>query len=148
MRLLVRPHAVSSPARPWAGPAGERGDIVLGWLTKIVLVLGVAGLFLFDAISLGTTAMSLSDEGSYAARQASESWQTTGSLQEAYDAAVAAATELNPTNVVDTETFRIDEDNTVHLTVSRTATSILLYRWGKTAAWADIEREAVGRSVA
>lgn len=148
MRLLVRPRALPAPTRRCAGPDNERGDIVLGWLTKIVLVLGVAGLFLFDAISLGTTAMSLSDQGSYAARQASERWQTTGSLQEAYNAAVAAATEMNSANVVDTKTFRIDEDNTVHLTVGRTATSILLYRWGKTATWAEIEREAVGRSVA
>ena len=125
----------------------ERGDIVVGWLTKISLVLAVAGVFLFDAISIGTTSVSLSDQGSYAAREASEKWQETDSLQAAYDAAVATATQQNPDNVVNPKTFRIDPDNTVHLTVSRTATTIVLYRWGRTAEWAELEREAVGRSV-
>lgn len=129
------------------GSLTDRGDIVLGWLTKIVVVLGLAGLVLFDAISVGTTAMSLSDQGAYAAREASEVWQQTDSVQKAYDAAVAAATEQNPQTAVDPATFRIDQDNTVHLTVSRTATSILLYRWGRTAEWAELDREAAGRSV-
>jgi hypothetical protein len=126
----------------------ERGDIVLGWLTKITVILGVAGLVLFDAISLGTTTVTLSDQGNFAAREASEVWQATDSLQQAYDAAVAAATEQNAQNVVDPKSFHIDEDNTVHLTVSRTATTILLYHWSRTAEWAEIERPGVGRSVA
>jgi hypothetical protein len=125
----------------------DRGDIILGWLTKLVVVLGVAGLFLFDAISLGTTAMNLSDQGSHAARQASEVWQTTKSVQKAYEAAVATATEQNAENVVVAKTFRIDEDNTVHFTIKRTANSILLFRWDKSAEWAKISREAAGRSV-
>jgi len=128
--------------------SGARGDIVLGWLTRIVVVLGVAGLFLFDAISLGTTAMSLSDQGSYAAREASETWQQTGNVQKAYEAAVATATEQNALNVVDPATFRIDEDNTVRLRISRTAATILLQYWEKTARWAEVERAASGRSVA
>lgn len=129
-------------------PDPERGDIVLGWLTKIAVVLGVAGLGLFDAISVGTTAVNLSDQGAYAAREASEVWQSTGSLQKAYDAAVATATEQNAANSVDPKSFRIDQDNTVHLRVSREATTIVLYHWSRTAEWAQIEREAQGRSVA
>ena len=129
------------------GYPSDRGDIVLGWLTKIVVVLGVAGLFLFDAISMGSTAMTLSDHGSLAARSASEAWQQTQDPQAAFDAAVATATEANPTNVVNPKTFRIDQDNTVHLTVSRTATSLLAHRWSKTAEWMALEREASGRSV-
>jgi hypothetical protein len=126
----------------------DRGGIVLGWLTRIVVVLGIAGLALFDAISVGTTAVNLTDQGSYAAREASEVWQTTHNVQKAYDAAVAAATEQNPANTVDTKTFRIDEDNTVHLRIGREATTLILYRWSRTAEWAQIERDASGRSIA
>jgi hypothetical protein len=126
----------------------ERGDIVLGWLTRIVVVLGIAGIGLFDAISIGTTSVSLTDQGSYAAREASEAWQVTNSVQKAYEAAVAAATEQNPANSVDTKSFRIDSDNTVHLRISREATTLVLYRWSRTAEWAQIEREAKGRTVA
>jgi hypothetical protein len=46
------------------------------------------------------------------------------------------------------KTFRIDEDNTVHFTIRRTADSILLFRWDRSAEWAKISREASGRSVA
>lgn len=132
---------------PLSRVRGDRGDIILGWLTKIVAILALAGLVLFDAISVGSTAMNLSDQGAYAARQASEVWQQTDSVQKAYEAAWAAATEQNSQNVVDPATFRIDDDDRVHLTVSRTASSILLYRWGRTAEWAELEREASGRSV-
>ena len=141
-RLHVRPRA-GAPT----DDLPDRGDIVIGWLTKIVVVLGLAGLVLFDAISVGTTAVNLTDQGQHAAREASDVWQNTGSVQKAYDAAVASAVDLNPANVVDPETFRIDPDNTVHLKLGRTATTILLHHWDRTATWAVLEREAKGRSV-
>jgi hypothetical protein len=126
----------------------DRGDIVLSWLSKIVAVLALFGIVFFDAISVGSTAMNVSDQASYAAREASERWQETRSVQEAYEHAVEAAIEQNPLNVVDPKSFRIDADNTVHLRVSRTATTLVLFRWDRTAKWAVVERDAVGRSVA
>jgi hypothetical protein len=35
----------------------------------------------------------------------------------------------------------------VHLTVTRTATTIVLYHWGRTAKWAELDRPGQGRSV-
>lgn len=128
--------------------APDRGDIVLSWLTKIAVVFAVLGVLFFDAVSVGVTVTTLSDEGSYAAREASEAWQETANLQAAYDAAVKVAFEANPQNSIDTATFLIDEDDTVHLTISREAPTLLLYRWGRTAKWTKIERETTGRSVA
>ena len=145
-RALVSPsRALDRVGR--SGADRDRGDIVLGWLTRITIVLGIAGLGLFDAISVGTTAVSLSDQGNMAAREASEAWQETDSVQAAYDAAVASAKEANPLNVVSPKTFTIDPDDTVHLTVSRKATTIVLYHWGRTAEWAELTREGRGRSV-
>jgi hypothetical protein len=143
------PTRLHVPPRGGTVPIGgtDRGDIVMGWLTKIVLVLGIAGLGLFDALSIGSTAVSLSDQGQYAAREASEVWQQTDSVQKSYDAAVATAASQNAQNVVDPESFRIDRDNTVHLRIERTATTIVLHHWGRTASWAVLEREAKGRSV-
>ena len=68
-------------------------------------------------------------------------------MQQAYDAAVASATEQNPDDVVATKDFLIDEDGTVHLTVSRTATTLIVYRIGAIKSWADISRPASGKSV-
>jgi len=126
----------------------DRGDIVLGWLTKLVVIFGLAGIVFFDAISVGVTASSLTDQGSYAARDASEQWQETKSVQKAYDKAVQTAAEANPLNSVDAQSFRIDADNTVHLTISREATTIVLHRWSRTARWAQLDREVKGKSVA
>jgi hypothetical protein len=50
---------------------GERGDIVLGWLVRLCVVILVAGLVLFDAISVGLAHMSVGDD----AQAAADSWQ-------------------------------------------------------------------------
>jgi hypothetical protein len=125
----------------------DSGGIVLGWITRIAVFIGVAGLGLFDAISIGSTAATVSDQGSIAAQDASEVWLATKSVQQAYNAAVASATEQNPADVVGTKDFLIDEDGTVHLTVSRTATTLVVYRIGPIKSWADISRQASGKSV-
>lgn len=132
------------------GPAddADRGGIVIGWLTKLTVVLAVAGVFLFDAISIGSTKASLADQGSYAARAASEVWQQTGNIQKTYDAAVAAAQEQDPQDTVYTKGFTVDADNTVHLVIGREAKTIVLYRWDRTRKWAKIRASAEGRSVA
>lgn len=139
----MRPSAPSATLRS----VDERGGIIVGWLTRLTLVFGVAGIFLFDAISVGSTAMQLSDTGTLAAREASEVWQQTGNVQTAYDAAVAQAKEQNEANVIPPKSFTIDAENTVHLTIRRTAPSLLLHRWDRTADWAKISRESRGQSV-
>lgn len=140
MRLFARLR-VADPA-----PV-DRGDIILGWLTKITAVLAVAGIGLFDAISIGTTAVNLADQGSYAAREASEVWQSTQSVQKAYDTAVEVAREQNALNEIDPTSFRIEQDNTVRLRISREAATLVLFRWDRTAKWAQLESDAEGRSV-
>lgn len=141
---------MQSPARlaavRSAGP--ERGDIVLSWLSRIAVIFGLAGIVFFDAISVGVTATTLTDQGHYAARDASETWQTTKSVQQAYDVAMETAVESNALNTIDPESFTIDADNTVHLTISREATTLVLFRWSRTAGWAQLDREVTGRSVA
>ncbi|MCY7372642.1 MAG: hypothetical protein LH461_02920 [Spirochaetaceae bacterium] len=139
-------HLAAQAAQRCAHP--DRGDIVLSWLTRLVVIFGLAGVVFFDAISVGVTATTLSDQGNYAARDASEEWQTTKSVQKAYDTAVKTAVEANPLNTVDPVSFRVDDDNTVHLTISREATTLVLYRWSRTAGWAQLDREAKGKSVA
>src|SRR4051795_11394444 len=116
----------------------ERGDALMGWLVKIAVVLGVVGIALFDAISIGSTSVTIADQGSYAARAASEVWQQDQDLQQTYAAAVAAAQEENPANTVATQDFRVDEDGTVHLTVARTASTIVVRRIGPLAKWAHV----------
>jgi hypothetical protein len=126
----------------------DRGDIVMGWITKLAVGFALAGVVLFDAMSVGVTVSSVADEGSYAAQQASETWNLTRDVQKAYLTASAVAVESNPHNVVDPKTFIVDPDGTVHLQISRTATTLVLYRIGPLKHLADVEQNARGRSVA
>lgn len=132
--------------RSSAAPA-DRGGIVLGWLTKVTIVLAVIGIALFDAISIGSTAATVSDQGSYAARDASSVWDQTKDLQKTYDAAVASATLQDPQNVLKPKGFSVDPDGTVHLVIGRQAPTLVLFRWERTKKWAYVERPAEGRSV-
>ena len=134
----------------WAAdtPVSDRGDIVLGWLTKLTVIMALVGVVLFDAISVGTTTASVADQGTSAALQASAMWDQSKDLQAAYNSAVAAAVEQNPLNELDPKTFSIDADGTVHLTLSRDAKTLVLYRWGRSAKWAHVSQSAKGRSVA
>lgn len=125
----------------------DHGGIVLGWLTRLVVVLSLIGLVLFDAISVLSTTATVADQGSYAAREASAVWDQTHDVQRAYDKASATAAEANLLNRVATKGFKIDPDGTVHLVIQRQAPTLLLSRWDRTADWAQVSSEARGRSV-
>jgi Flp pilus assembly protein TadG len=128
-------------------PTSDAGGIVIGWLTKITLVLAVAGFVLFDAISVASTMANVADQGSTAAIEASSVWDETHDVQAAYAAAVTSATEQDAGNSVSAKGFTIDPDGTVHLRVSREARTLILFRWDKTRKWAEVSRTAHGRSV-
>jgi hypothetical protein len=125
----------------------DRGGIVLGWLTKLTVALALVGIVLFDAISVGSTMATVTDSANYAAQEASATWDSTKDLQQTYLAAAEAATEQNPDNVVSTKDFTVDPDGTVHLSITRDARTLILYRWDRTAKWAHVTRTGQGRSV-
>ena len=133
--------------RSTGSPTSDRGGIVVSWLTKLVVAFAVAGLVLFDAISVGSTMANVADQGSTAAMEASSTWDGTHDVQAAYDAAVASATEQDPGNRVSAKGFAVDSDGTVHLRISREARTLILFRWERTRKWAEVTREARGRSV-
>jgi hypothetical protein len=126
--------------------ADDRGDIVVGWLVRVVASVAVVGVLLFDAVSVGAAKMSVTDQAAQAARAASDSWLTRHDQQVAFDAAWKAATEANPANTVDTKTFRVERNGTVHLTVERTAPTVVLQLVGPLRHWADVSSEGVGRT--
>jgi hypothetical protein len=125
----------------------DRGDIILGWLAKVVVTLALLGLLAFDLISIGWTKVSLTDQAKTAALSASATWQQSHNLQKAYDAALAQATEDNPANSVETDGFAIDKDGTVHLRLDREAETIVVSRVGPIRDWAQISVTAAGRDV-
>lgn len=125
---------------PHADPfcMNDRGDIVLGWLTKLVVTLAVLGVIGFDLISLGTARFQAEDHAQNAVRAASEVYKTPADVQAAYDAALAAVVEHGDT--IDPNSFAVSGDGTVTLTVHRTATTMLVEKIGPLRAWADVTR--------
>ena len=136
--------------KPGPGPADhcavtldDRGDIVLGWLTKLVVVLAVLGVVGFDLISLGTARFQAEDHAQSAVRAASAAYRTPADLQAAYDAAYAEVVEHGDT--IDATTFSVAPDGTVTLTLRRTAPTLLVEKLGPVRDWADVSRTVSAR---
>ena len=123
---------------------GDRGDIVLGWLTKLVATLAVLGLIGFDAISLGSTRFQAEDHAQSAVRAASETYKSSKDLQAAYDAAVAEVVEHGDT--VDPTSFAVTPDGTVTLTLRALAPTMLVEKVAPLRDWAQVETTVTGRS--
>lgn len=130
-----------------SGRAGDGGDIVIGWLSKLALVIAVIGVALFDGIAIGTTQLAITDQASVAARAASGAWQSTQNVQTAYETALAAAHEANNLNEIPAESFTIDPDGTVHLVLRREATTFVVHRSEHTRPWAQLSTTATGKDV-
>ena len=123
----------------------DRGDIVLGWLTKLVVILSVFGVIAFDAISLGTAYFQVEDRASTAARAASDTHRAGGhpDVQAAYDAALAEVVEHGDT--IDPQTFTVSPQGEVTLTLHRTAPTLVMEQIAPLRQWAEIERTVSAR---
>jgi hypothetical protein len=123
---------------------GDRGDIVLGWLTKLVATLAVLGVIGFDAISLVSTRFQAEDHAQTATRTASETYRSSQSLQAAYDAAVAEVAVHGDT--IDPTSFTVGTDGAVTLTLRRTASTMLVEKVGPLRDWTRVETTVTGRT--
>jgi hypothetical protein len=106
----------------------DSGAIVLGWLTKLAVTLGVLGLISFDGVSLVVARFSAADHASSYASEAADTYRATSNVNTAYAAASAAAeaeSESIPVNA-----FSVAQDGTVQLTVTHTAHTIWMHKIG------------------
>jgi hypothetical protein len=115
----------------------------VGWLAKLVVGLAIFGVIGFDAIAIMASHVSLTDDADSAAEAANRVWvESHGNVQAAYDAALAVATEHNAQAPV--TDFSVTRDGTVHLRLTRTATTILVKHIGPLKKEADVS--AVGEA--
>lgn len=122
----------------------DRGDIVLGWLTRLTLVLAVLAVIGFEGVSLGLSRISAQEVANDAAREAAHTYRDTRNVQDAYAAAVRIADEGDAT--IEPDEFFVMKDGTVVLTARKTARSMILYRFGATKDVLEAEAEARARS--
>src|SRR4051794_31508065 len=107
----------------------ERGAIVVGWLTKIVLFLAVVFICGFDAVAIGASHVTLTDDANGAAEAANIAWnESHGNAQAAYNAAYAFAHQHNAEAPL--QYFTVDAAGTVHLRLTKTTTTLVVHRVG------------------
>jgi len=124
----------------------ERGDIIVGWLTKVAVLLTIVGVTGFDAISVATSKISATDTANQAAREGADMWaESHGNVQRAYDAALRYAEAHGAT--IDPADFHVEADGTIRVHLEKTATTLVFYRIGATKKWAHIEADGSGKSV-
>ena len=106
----------------------DSGSIVLGWLTKLIAILLLSGVVLFDFVSVGVARMSASDDANTAAQAASSEWVHSHNVQLAYNAAVEAIT--SPAEHVLVRGFTIEADGSVRLLLRRDVTTLVAHDIG------------------
>lgn len=124
----------------------DRGGIVVGWLVKVAVVLGLLGLVAFDGISLAMARVGAADVAQTAATDAAQ----VVSPGKTYDPGAllqAASSEVDPTvYTVDPTDITVSADGSVSVTVHREATTLLLYRIGPLEHLIHITARATGRA--
>lgn len=121
----------------------DRGDIVLGWLTKLTVVLGVLGLLGFDAISLGLGRLKAEDNAQAAAREAVFAYRDSKDVQAAYEASLTALEDSGAT--LDPEDFTVHEDGSVTVTVHQTMSTFVVEKIDAIADWAESDATTTAR---
>lgn len=100
--------------------------MVLGWLTKLVVVLTVLGVLGLDGFAWASARFSAQDSAEQAGRAAVSTWEQTKNLQSAYDAAHAEVAGSGDT--IETASFRAAPDGAVTLTLHREVPTLVLHR--------------------
>lgn len=114
---------------------------MLGWLTRLTLVMSVFGVLAFDAFALTAGRFGAEDNAQAAARAASQAYRTPADLQRAYDAAYAVVAADG--DRIEAPSFSITPEGRVTLVLRRTVPTLLVEKISPLRRWADIEAKVV-----
>lgn len=129
---------------PSAG-RGDTGDVIVSWLVRLVVVLATVGVLIFDALSVGSSRLSIEDHAATAARAAADSWAATHNKQTAFTSAWESATQADAGNQADPKSFLIDPDGQAHVSLSREAPTLVVHLVGPLRHWALVRSSAVSK---
>jgi hypothetical protein len=122
----------------------DRGDIIMGWLSRIVAGTALVAVIAFDGLSIGVAHVSAVDDANSAARAASTAWHDHDhDLQVALVAAQSAAASHGETVVAGS--LSIQPDGTAHVTIRRMATTLIVRHVGALRSWTIISATGQGR---
>jgi hypothetical protein len=119
----------------------DAGDVVIGWLTRVAVIVLVIGLIGFEALSIMVTKIQLGDTATSAGSTALSTYGGSHSVSIAYQQAQAVAVADGATIVQ--KTFRFNVDGSVEFTIRKTANTILVQHLNATSAWAHVKEHVV-----
>lgn len=123
----------------------DTGDVIIGWIVRLVAILAAVGVLAFDALSVGSSRLSIEDQAATAARAAADTFAATHNKQNAFDSAWASATESNVGNQVDPKSFQIDPKGQARVTLTREAPTFVVRLVPPLRHWAKVRSVAVSR---
>jgi hypothetical protein len=112
----------------------DRGDIVLGWFARVIVFLLFIGILAFESLSLVTTRVNSVDIAQQAAIAGAEGYAAGKTWEAAYAAAEKVAIERDAELLPDE--FVVTREGAVDLALTKTATTLFLYRTEATGKWA------------
>ena len=106
----------------------DNGSVVLGWLTKLVVVIAIVGVALFDTLSIAAARLGATDDADTAAEAAVTAYHSSHNVQEAYQAAVD--TLPSDSESLPPQQFVVQPDGSVSLVLRRTTTTLVAHKIG------------------
>lgn len=104
---------------------GERGDIIAGWLLRMLVTLAVIAFVAYEIIAVGVAAVRADDAAREVARAARDAYRVEQSLDRAEAVAEEVARERDATLVA------VDEEGDVlSVTVEQRAATLVIHRVG------------------
>ena len=112
-----------------AGFHDDSGAMVLGWLTKLILVLVVGGVVLFDVIAVAYGQVSAADDARQVARIATDAIVLKNASPD--EAAKLAYTRAQTRGIdVTPEAINVERDGSVTVVIDRDIQTLVAYRIG------------------
>lgn len=118
----------------------ERGEIITGWLLRILLTVAVLGLVIYEVLAVVVSTVALDDNAREVARAARDAYR----VEQSVDDATEVAQEVADLHDADVTALEEDGEDLV-ITLDQQAPTLLVHRIGPLE---DLTRVTVTRRVA
>jgi hypothetical protein len=120
----------------------DSGAIVLGWLTRLVVVFAVLGVLAYDGVSVVVAHVHVADKATQIASSAADTYKTGKSVQQAYEQAEADAQADGDS--IKPQDFVVLPTGTVQITLHRVAVTLWMQRIGPLKHLTDVAGKGQG----
>ncbi len=126
----------------WRNRRDDNGAIVMGWLLRLTLVFVLIGLVLYDAIAIAYGKVAAADDARIVARAATDAMvlkraSPKEAVKLAENRAESRGIELEPDSIA------VSKDGSVTVVVNREINTLVTYRVGPIAHWAQADETYV-----